>query len=295
MELLYITWSGDLIGIPLGFFTIRFYSLTFLAAFLLGWVIMSNIFDKDGEDKKLIDPLFMYTFIATILGARLGHVIFYQPELFQYDIVNVFLPFRTNPEFEFTGYQGLASHGAAIALFISTYLFSRNVIKKHYLWMFDRLSITLALAGFFIRIGNFLNSEIVGKYTESALGVRFLKISSDYQLNTPVTLLHKYEGFVPRHPAQLYEAFGYLLLFVIMWSIYNFTNKKNYKGFLFGVFLIGLFAVRFVVEFVKEPQGIEDLADFIDIGLNNGQLLSIPFIVIGLIYLITSKNRKIKA
>lgn len=267
-----ITWDPSL-GIDLGFFTIRFYSLMFLIAFTLGWYIMKRIYQKEGIDLKYLDSLFMYTIIATLLGARLGHVIFYQTELIFEDPLSIFLPFQFVPEIKFTGFQGLASHGATIGIAIAMYLYSKKVIHKHIAWVLDRVVMPISIGALFVRVGNFLNSEIIGEPTQSDYGVIFKKLGEDF----------------PRHPAQLYEAFGYLLLFISLWLLYNNTKIKEKKGFLFGLFFTVLWGVRFVVEFVKEPQ-VPERADWL---INTGQILSLPMLSIGvIIMIIASRNAK---
>ncbi|WKS94373.1 prolipoprotein diacylglyceryl transferase [Riemerella columbina] len=276
--LLYITWNPPK-GIELGPFTLHFYSLMFVIAFSLGYMIMKKIYKTDGVSEKYLEPLLTWTVVGTILGARLGHVIFYQPELFKEDFWSVFLPIRTKPHFEFTGFSGLASHGAAIALVLTTLYYSYNIIKKNPFWVYDRIGIVVALGGGFVRIGNFFNSEIIGKPApeHSPFAILFPQQSFEYG---PV---------VPRYPTQLFEAFGYFCLFILLWYLYRKTKVKYQQGWLFGLFLLLLWAIRFVVEFWKEPQGDE----FIQWGgLNTGQVLSIPFMLAGVTIMLISKKFK---
>ena len=230
-----------------------------------------------GVDEKFLDPLFTWTLFGTIFGARIGHVLFYDAYLFADDFWSVFLPIRTKPTIEFTGFAGLASHGAAIALILTTLYYSLKIIKKKPFWVYDRLGIVIALAGFFIRMGNFFNSEIIGKPNESFLAIYFPQQSLDYG------------AIVPRYPTQLIEGIGYLILFFLLWLLYRLTNKKHQEGWLFGLFLMILWSIRFFVEFLKEPQG-EEYISFL--GLNTGQILSLPFIFIGLGLIIYSKKKK---
>jgi prolipoprotein diacylglyceryl transferase len=209
----------------------------------------------------------MYTILGTIIGARLGHVIFYQPELFKQDFLSVFLPFRFNPSFEFTGFRGLASHGAAIGIIFSMYLYNKKVLKKNILWILDRLVIPVSIGAVFIRVGNFFNSEIIGHKTDSIFGVVFKAIGETE----------------PRHPGQLYEAFGYLIVFVIVYYTYWKTSKALKSGYMFGLFLTLLWVTRFIVEFFKEAQ-VAGREDWI-LGMNTGQTLSIPFIFLGIYYM----------
>ena len=279
LTLLYTTWDPST-GIHLGPITLHYYSLMFILAFGLGYVIMSKIFKIDNVNQKYLEPLFTWTLVGTIFGARIGHVIFYQPELFKQDFWSVFLPIRTNPEFEFTGFSGLASHGAAIALILTTLYYAYKIIKKNPFWVYDRIGIVVALAGVFIRIGNFFNSEIIGKPAPegSPFAVLFPQQSTEYG------------EIVPRYPTQLFEAGGYLLLFILLWTLYRYTNKKYQQGWLFGLFFLILWAIRFFVEFLKEPQGDE----FIQFaGLNTGQILSLPLMIAGLVSMLYSKNNRI--
>ena len=256
-----IQWDPSL-GIDLGFFTIRYYSLMFLIAFGAGFYITKRIFIAEGVSLEKLDQLLIYTILSTLIGARLGHVIFYQPELFLEDPLSVFLPVSFVPEIEFTGFRGLASHGAAIGIAIGMYFYSKKVTKKPIFWILDRITMPVAFGGAFVRIGNFLNSEIVGKATNSDYGVVFVQLGESF----------------PRHPAQLYESICYFILFVVLSLIFWKTQVKKRLGVLFGIFFTLLWTIRFIVEYVKEPQ-VAERADWI---LNTGQLLSLPMVLIGL-------------
>lgn len=291
-------------GIDLGFFVIRYYSLMFVVAFSLGWFIMKKIFEREGLPLEKLDTLFVWTVIATLVGARLGHVLFYQPELLKDDFLNVFLPFRTQPKFEFTGFQGLASHGAAIAIIITMYFYSKKVVQKPMLWVLDRVVIPVSCGAIFVRIGNFFNSEIVGKVTNSNFGIRFIRDSYSNKDAMSMTGLNnvndafnaiitdpkyaRYLADVPaKHPAQLYEAAGYVLVFAILFFLYWKTNTREKHGLLFGYFLVLLWTVRFIVEYVKESQGGFENS----LGLfSTGQWLSIPFILIGIYFIFVAEK-----
>ncbi len=261
-------------GIDLGFMTIHYYSMMWIVAFILGLQIMKRIYKNENQTNESLDSLFIYSVIGIMLGARLGHVLFYQSELIHQDFLSIFLPFRFNPEFQFTGFQGLASHGAAIGMITAMYFYNKKILHKSLLWILDRVVVPVALGAVFIRIGNFINSEIVGKPTDSTLGVVFVQNGEDFA----------------RHPGQLYEAFFYVFVFLILFYFYWKTKKREQEGFLFGLFLALLMTVRFFVEFVKEPQnpGEENWI----LGLNTGQMLSIPFVIIGLYFMFFYKPKK---
>lgn len=255
-----------------GFFTLHYYSLMWIVAFILGFYIMKRIYKRENQSNEALDSLFMYAVIGIMLGARLGHVIFYQSELITEDFFSIFLPFSFKNGVHFTGFQGLASHGAAIAMIISMYLYNKKILHKTVIWILDRVVLPVALGAVFIRIGNFINSEIIGKPTGSDFGVVFKKLGEDF----------------PRHPAQLYESFSYVFVFLILMYFYWKTKKSEQQGFLFGLFLVLLWSIRFCVEFVKEPQGDEYITWF---SLNTGQLLSIPFVLIGLYFMFIYKPK----
>ena len=291
-------------GIHLGFITLRIYSLMFVLAFGLGWYLMKRIFIKENESLDKLDTLFIWTVLATLVGARLGHVFFYQWEYFRNHPLEILLPFRFEPHFEFTGFQGLASHGAAIAIIISMYYYSSRIIKRPILWVLDRVVIPVSCGAIFVRIGNFFNSEIVGKTTQSEFGVRFVRdqfsaadvenitkidnVNNAYQALVSNAKYAEYLQQVPmKHPAQLYEAFFYIFVFVILWLMYWKTNLKEKHGLIFGFFLVLLWSVRFFVENVKESQGgIEE-----SLGLfTTGQWLSIPFIFVGVVFVFLAEK-----
>lgn len=298
-----IVWNPPT-GIDLGFFMIRFYSLMFVIAFGLGWYIMKKIFENENESLEKLDSLFIWTVLSTLIGARLGHVLFYDWEYYRNHLSEIFLPFRFTPNFEFTGFQGLASHGAAISIVVAMYFFSKNIMKKPLLWVLDRIVIPVSSGAIFVRFGNFFNSEIVGKETDFPLGIQFIKdhfspadvvnatqIVNPNQAYNAIATDPKFAELlqqVPiKHPAQLYEAFCYLFVFTILFLLYWKTKIKERTGFLFGLFLVLLWSVRFVVEYVKESQGGFESA----LGLfSTGQWLSIPFILIGFYYVITAEE-----
>jgi len=291
-------------GIDIGFFTVRYYSLMFVIAFGLGWYIMKHIYNRENESIDKLDTLFIWTVIATLLGARLGQVFFYDWEYFKNNPSEILLPFKFEPEFEFTGFRGLASHGAAIAIIITMYFYSKKIINRPILWVLDRVVIPVASGAVFVRIGNFFNSEIVGKITDSSFGIRFVR---DYYSSKDVVNITKINNVndaynalvhdpqyaalldkVPvKHPTQLYEAGLYIFVFLLLFYLYWKTKTAEKQGLLFGYFLILLWSVRFVVEYVKESQGgIEE-----SFGLfSTGQWLSIPFILVGIYYVFMAEK-----
>ncbi|MFD2601375.1 prolipoprotein diacylglyceryl transferase [Flavobacterium suzhouense] len=298
-------------GFSLGPITLRYYSLGFVIAFGLGWFLMKKIYDREGESAEKLDKLFIYTLIATLLGARLGHVFFYDWDYFSQHPAEILLPFRFSPEFEFTGFAGLASHGAAIAIILAMYWYSKKIIHRPLLWMLDRVVIPVTSGGIFVRLGNFFNSEILGKPTSADLptAIRFIRgeetlgkneiIAKTKMLdyNAAYDAVERNPKFadilatIPyRHPAQLYEAFGYIFVFAIVYFMYWKTDARKKHGLIFGVFLILLWTVRFLVEYVKESQG--GFESVLPGGLLTGQWLSIPFIIAGIYLVFTAKNRQ---
>ena len=291
-------------GIDLGFFMIRYYSLMFVIAFGLGWYIMKHIFVREGETIEKLDSLFIWTVLATLAGARLGHVFFYDWEYFRNNLLEIFLPVKFEPSFHFTGFQGLASHGAAIGIILAMYFYSKNILQRPQLWILDRIVIPVASGAIFVRIGNFFNSEIIGKETSSSFGIKFIRdYFSPRDAVNATQILDSNEAYkaiatdpkfatlleqVPaKHPTQLYEAFCYIFVFAILFFLYWKTEARRKSGFLFGLFLVLLFSVRIVVESVKESQGGFESA----LGLlSTGQWLSIPFILTGFYFVFTAKK-----
>lgn len=277
-----IKWSPSDTLFQIGSFSVYVYSLMFVIAFMLGYYLVKSFFIKEKVDQKYLDPMLLYMVLSTFLGARLGEVFFYNWGYFQNHLIEILLPIQESSNssilglidgYKFSGFRGLASHGAAIGIAIGLILFQRKYKFKSILWIFDRLTMPVAIGGAFVRIGNFFNSEIVGKYTNSSFGVIFE--------NRGETL--------PRHPVQLYETFGYVILFFVLLKLYN-SSIRNKQGALWGYFLIGLFSIRFLTEFFKENIG--GIETFLP-GLSSGQWLSIPFILIGLIMLYVSKRKTI--
>jgi len=257
MLLTFMEWNPSPEIFPGTWLPVRWYGLLFASGFFFGYLIMQRIFKHEKLPIKLLDQLATYMIVSTVIGARLGHVLFYEPAYYMGNPLEILKIWN----------GGLASHGAAIGILVALYLFSRKN-KKPYLWVVDRIVIVVALAGFFIRMGNLMNSEIFG--IETAVPWAFIFVQIDN---------------IPRHPTQIYEALSYLAIFGYLYWYYWKTDGKPRPGFIFGMFLILLFTVRFFIEFVKVPQvGFE--ADMV---LNMGQWLSIPFVLLGL-YLVFRKT-----
>ena len=302
--LLSIDWNFNPDLFKIGSFPIKYYSLMYVLAFVLGLQVMKHIYKKDKISLEKLDSLFIYTVIAMLIGARVGHYLFYEED---YTLAEVFLPFKLNP-FQYTGYRGLASHGAAIGIIIAMIFYSKKVVKKPLLWVLDRLVVPTALGAMFIRLGNLFNSEIVGKATGTDFGFKFIRndiseykamsITGAKNVNKAYDLIANSSNYrdvlmeVPnRYPTQIYEAAGYLITFLILWFLYWKTDKKQQLGYLFGVFMVLLWSIRFVIEFYKEWQGgIE--TDF-NINLNTGQLLSIPLVLVGLFFMVRKGKKHI--
>ncbi len=265
MSLLFIEWNADPTIITLLGFPIRWYGLCFALAFLAGFQVVSYIFKKEGRPVEQADQLLLYTMVGTIVGARMGHYFFYEFPLLLAEPVRFFIQMITPP------FSGLASHGAAIGLFTAFYLYTKKNKGQSYLYVTDRIVIVAALAGFFIRFGNLMNSEIIGKPTDMPWGFKFLR---DLEFN-PSGLASFVE---PRHPSQLYEALSCLLLFFILLYLWNLKKAKVQEGSLTGIFMIFVFTLRFFYEFLKENQSSFENG----LTLNMGQILSIPAVLFGI-------------
>ncbi len=254
MILQFIHWNISPILFSLGPVSVRWYGLLFAMSFVVGYFIMLRIFRKENIPEPLLDQLSMYMLIATVVGARLGHVFFYEPAAYLAHPIDILKIWQ----------GGLASHGAAIGIIFALYLFSRKT-RQPFLWVIDRIVIVVALSGFFIRTGNLFNSEIYGNITQLPWGFIFEHVGET----------------LPRHPTQIYEGLCYLgLFFFLIWHYFQKSGKPR-PGFLFGFFLVVLFTFRLLIEFIKEPQVNFESS----MALNMGQLLSIPFIIAGIVIL----------
>ncbi|MBD5233821.1 MAG: prolipoprotein diacylglyceryl transferase [Bacteroidales bacterium] len=267
----YITWDVNPALID-SFITIRWYGLMFAIGFWLGFNVVAKMYKREGAPESWMSILLIYVGVATIVGARLGHVFFYQWDYYSAH------PWKILATWE----GGLASHGGAIGIIIAVILYSIFTTKRNPLWTFDRLTVAIALVGCLIRIGNLMNSEIFGHATTLPWGFKFVRSAEWHAM---------YEG-VACHPTQIYEALCYLALFGLMMYMYWRRNAGERPGLLFGTFLVGTFGTRFLIEFIKNDQ----VAFEATMKYNMGQLLSIPFVLLGvflIIWALTHKRIKI--
>lgn len=271
--MLAINWnvSSELID---GWKTPNWYGLLFVTGLIIGYYVIHRMFKKEGIEEKYLDKLVLYMVIATVVGARLGHVLFYGPYFDTVTPEGIVMErgYFSHPEDIFKIWEGgLASHGGAIAILIALLIYSRRIIKKPMIWILDRIAAPIAIAGTFIRLGNLMNHEIVGDVTNVPWGFRFMRNDCYFPYDCP------WDQIPIRHPAQLYESLSYLLIFLFLLFLYWKRNAWLKPGLLFGVFLITLFGARFLIEFVKLGQTARDEVYWI----NTGQMLSIPFVLAG--------------
>ena len=264
MELLAVVWDFNPTLVNIFGFEIRWYSLTWVAALLFGGWLFSYFCKREGKPESVSDTAFLYIALGTIIGARLGHCLFYEP-----------MEYLREPWKIITGIRdgGLASHGATIGILLGIWLSSRKS-KVSVMWTADRLGIIAPLSGAMIRFGNLFNSEIIGNETTVPWGFKFMRLYPNWP-----------EEMVPvRHATQLYEALCYLACFAVLFALYRYTKVEKREGFIFGAALVGIFTPRFFIEFIK----IDQVAFEQGMTLNMGQWLSIPFIIIGVGFMIWS-------
>lgn len=265
-QLLYILWDVDpqlfpWLEIP------RWYGLMWALGIFFSYLVMAYVYRKEGKSLEALDQLSLYIILGTILGARLGHILFYDPIYYWQHPLEI-LPFQMEPEFQFSGLSGLASHGGAMGVLLALYLYCSKY-QESFLWIVDRLVIVGALTGAFIRFGNLMNSEIIGTTTDVPWAFIFSRVD-----------------ILPRHPAQLYESIFCLLLFFVLLGLWKSGKFRQRPGFMLGLFLVMLFSFRFVVEFFK----IDQVSFEAELLLNMGQILSIPFVVIGIMIMGMSRR-----
>lgn len=259
-----ILWNPSDTALSFGPFTIHWYSLCWLIGLALAYLIVQRLYREQKVKEGLFDPLFVYCFIGILVGARLGHCLFYQPDIFLsswHHFVEIFIPieFLSDGSWHFTGYRGLASHGGTLGLMIALWAYVRKTGMN--LWqVLDNIAIATPVTACFIRLGNLMNSEIIGKVTDVPWAFVFERIDN-----------------LPRHPGQLYEAIAYAILFFIGWRLYRRMPQRVGTGYFFGLCLAYIFTARFFIEFTKEVQEAFEAS----LPLDMGQLLSLPFIVLG--------------
>ena len=279
-----IDWNPDPVLFSLGAVDIRYYGIFWAIGICCSCWIVERLFKDRGWDEALYAPLFFYCFWGVILGARLGHCLFYQPDYYLRHASEIVLPVRFLPDggWKFTGYAGLASHGGLMGLIIAVFLFCRRY-KVRFLELADMLTISAFICGFWIRMANLMNSEIVGRVTDVPWAFVFHRLANDPGMA---------DALAPRHPAQLYEALFYLLLAVIVYLIYRKYGFTLPLGFYMGIGCVGVFTFRFLIEFIKERQVLFEEG----MALDMGQWLSIPFILLGgwLLFFYREDSKKLR-
>ncbi len=261
----YITWNADPVLFSFGPIAVRWYGLAFAIGFTVGYAIVAKMFKHEGAPEKWLGSLLGYVVVATIIGARLGHVFFYEWDYYS-----------MHPEKILKIWEGgLASHGGTIAIIIALFLWSWIVSKKPASWIFDKIVVAIALVGGLIRLGNLMNSEIYGGPTDLPWGFLFVRNGDT----------------LPAHPTQIYEALCYFLLFGLLMWMYWKKNAQERPWLITGIFFIGIFLPRFLIEYVKNVQVQSEYEMIAKYGINMGQLLSIPFILIGVALIIYAMSR----
>ena len=267
---LFITWNPDIVALDLGFIAIRWYSLCWAIGLVSVFLLMHKLYRQQKISEEQFDPMFMYCFLGILIGARLGHCLFYEPGYYLSHPIEMLLPFRNVPGkgWTFTGYEGLASHGGTLGLMIALWLYAKHV-KLRFLHVLDNVAIVTPVCACAIRLGNLMNSEIIGRPTD-----------------LPWAFIFERVDMLPRHPGQLYEAICYAIFFGIHWFFYRRYPQKVGSGFFFGLCLFLIFTSRIFIEYTKENQEAFEEGML----LNMGQLLSIPFVVLGLYWMFRSSS-----
>jgi phosphatidylglycerol---prolipoprotein diacylglyceryl transferase len=257
-----IHWAFEPVLLSVGPFTVRWYGLLFVGAFLTGQWMLGRMFAAEGVPRENAERLMIYALLGAVIGARLVHCLFYEPQYYLSHPLAILRIWE----------GGLASHGGTLGMLLALWFAARSAQPKlPFLWLIDRASLPAALGAMFVRIANFLNSEIVGIPTSGEWGVVFESVDA-----------------LPRHPAQLYEAFAYGLIFLVLLAVYRRTGKRTPEGLLFGLLMVLVFSARIVVEFFKTPQAAYEAGQMFSVG----QYLSLPFVVLGVIMIVTSRRRR---
>ena len=278
MESLFIHWNPDVMAFTIGSFGVRWYSLCWCIGLLSVFLLEQRLFKEQGIPDEKFEPLFIYSFLGILIGARLGHCLFYEPEYFLSSpthMLEMIIPAKLGADgsWHFTGYTGLASHGGTIAFIFALWLYSRRM-KVPFLTVIDNIGIVTPLCAAAIRMGNLMNSEIIGKPTDVLWAFIFEQVDN-----------------VPRHPGQLYEALAYVVFFLVGWWLYHRRPERVGTGYYFGYCLFTIFTFRFFIEYTKEVQvSFENGMLF-----NMGQLLSVPFILVGGYWMWKGRRGKVEA
>jgi len=255
----YFIWNVDPVLLHLGSLQLRWYGLLFVGSFFLGLMILQKIYKQEQRDPAILDNLLIYIMVGTVVGARLMHCLAYEPDFYLAHPLEILKIWK----------GGLASHGGLIGVLIALYLFTKKY-QENYLWLLSRVTIPGALTAAFVRFGNLFNSEILGLPTDKPWAIIFERVD-----------------MLPRHPVQLYEAFAYLTLFAILLIVYKKVSFSTSTKILPPLFLTYMFTVRFLLEYTKTKQ-----ADYTwDLPLTTGQALSLPFIIIGVVWLLISLQK----
>ncbi len=263
-----ILWEVDPIAISIGPLSVRWYGLFFATGFMIGYYIVAKMFEREGVSEDYLDSLLMWLFVGTVVGARFGHVVFWQWDYYSQHLSEIPQIWK----------GGLASHGAMVMIPTILFIYAKRIIKKPPLWLLDRVAVPIAMVGGFIRLGNLMNHEIVGKVTNVSWAFLFT--------------LHE-QNPQPRHPVQLYESLSYFLLFAIMFYMYWKTDARKRTGLLTGVFFAGIFGIRIFAEYFKQHFFEYELGMMESFGLNFGQLLSVPAVLFGIGLIIYAMRKPI--
>ncbi|MFV0484274.1 MAG: prolipoprotein diacylglyceryl transferase [Bacteroidales bacterium] len=270
--ILSINWNVSPFIFETSFYSLRWYTLLFAIGFYIAYNLGLKMYALDGVDEEKMNKLMIYIFVGTVFGARIGHCVFYEWSYYKDHIAEIILPFRTTVNgVKFTGYQGLASHGGAIGIFITVSIYAKKVSKTSVWWVLDRVVVPTALVGGMIRLGNLFNSEIYGIQTALPWGMIFERNGET----------------IAKHPTQIYESLCYVISFFVLAHLFWKTDKRKHEGFITGLFFILIFTARFFIEFIKEAQEAFETT----MVLNMGQWLSIPLIILGIYLIISSKKR----
>jgi prolipoprotein diacylglyceryl transferase len=272
MELSVITWTVDPAIFTIGSKEIRWYALMFVIGFAIGYNIVKRMWIRENINPEWLDPLLYYTLIGTFVGARLGHCLFYAPDYYLSHPIKILKVWE----------GGLASHGGVLGIIVAIYFYSKHVTRQNMLWTFDKLVTPTGLVAALIRIGNLINHEVYGKETTLPWGFRFIRKIHAWRNGVEPVFTN------PCHPTQIYEAICYLITFALCMWLYFKKDAWKKEGFIFGIFMICLFTTRFFIEFLKEPQEMFEQGMI----LNMGQLLSIPFVLMGIYFVWASSSTK---